>query len=487
MGTIKTLADAAFRDYETKGVRASGAYDPKKSDIRDVFKKVDDKVTTLETVVTSGRKAYATYSALAATSATAGTVAEVPPSDSGNHTDPVVGGTVANSGIYSYSTSPAGWQRIYDYGVLNVADKSEALKSLIDGGGDTDKALTPATLSPVLNEFAIFTAALQKVRPTKSKPYVAVKVSAYRWWVATFVKDGHRMDLAVHEMQNIGPFQTPAISDCWRYNGGVAWIDGLFEPFANFFAINGGSGYDSFEPPIYEPVFYAGATTGGDKDFIGPGHGHLKSPTSAIYLNGSTGTNYRLAANSPVGTILRGTSLVWDQTFTAYLKDDTTVVGTYAFGHTWVEGGVQIAGSLAVSGTNIGIQTFYGALLSSFADRVKPAGITAVEADQEDGNEYGAGGVKDANLGEAASFQTYNAARPTHIFEAVLNAAAPINDGSGYDWDGNLTNRDSWVQARSEGYAKTYVAGINRNDLLTADGMTFAFTVTYRFRKGALA
>ncbi len=30
--------------------------------------------------------------------------------DSGSHTDPVVGGTVSNSGLYRYSTSPAGWE-----------------------------------------------------------------------------------------------------------------------------------------------------------------------------------------------------------------------------------------------------------------------------------------------------------------------------------------------------------------------------------------
>lgn len=32
--------------------------------------------------------------------------------DTGTHTDPVVGGTVSNSGIFRYSTSPAGWERI---------------------------------------------------------------------------------------------------------------------------------------------------------------------------------------------------------------------------------------------------------------------------------------------------------------------------------------------------------------------------------------
>lgn len=34
--------------------------------------------------------------------------------DAGTHTDPVVGGTVENAGIYQWSTSPAGWERVAD-------------------------------------------------------------------------------------------------------------------------------------------------------------------------------------------------------------------------------------------------------------------------------------------------------------------------------------------------------------------------------------
>lgn len=35
--------------------------------------------------------------------------------DAGTHTDPVVGGTVDNIGVYSWSVSPAGWQRLNDF------------------------------------------------------------------------------------------------------------------------------------------------------------------------------------------------------------------------------------------------------------------------------------------------------------------------------------------------------------------------------------
>ncbi len=58
---------------------------------------------------------FATWTALAAaTGMAAGDRATVRADDSGTHTDPVVGGTVKNGGIYTYSASPAGWQRVAD-------------------------------------------------------------------------------------------------------------------------------------------------------------------------------------------------------------------------------------------------------------------------------------------------------------------------------------------------------------------------------------
>ena len=64
----------------------------------------------------------ATWAALAAlTGTTAGQGAEVLDTDSGTHTDPVVGGTVNNAGRYTWSASPAGWQRIGDTGLAGKA------------------------------------------------------------------------------------------------------------------------------------------------------------------------------------------------------------------------------------------------------------------------------------------------------------------------------------------------------------------------------
>lgn len=41
--------------------------------------------------------------------------------DSGTHTDPVVGGTVSNSGIYRWVASPAGWERVANTGAAAAA------------------------------------------------------------------------------------------------------------------------------------------------------------------------------------------------------------------------------------------------------------------------------------------------------------------------------------------------------------------------------
>lgn len=58
----------------------------------------------------SGRKTYPTWTALSAVTGAAGDGAEVLASDTGSHTDPVVGGSVRNAGIYLWSASPAGWK-----------------------------------------------------------------------------------------------------------------------------------------------------------------------------------------------------------------------------------------------------------------------------------------------------------------------------------------------------------------------------------------
>lgn len=76
--------------------------------------------------------AYRTYAQLAAVVGYAGQSGGVF-NDAGTHLDPVVGGTVANSGVYGYSTSPAGWERLSSLGSVTLAG-SETLsnKTLVD-------------------------------------------------------------------------------------------------------------------------------------------------------------------------------------------------------------------------------------------------------------------------------------------------------------------------------------------------------------------
>jgi hypothetical protein len=64
----------------------------------------------------AGMVVAATWAGLNAIAGTrAGQPGRVTGADAGTHTDPVVGGTVANVGEYAWSLSPAGWRRVGDY------------------------------------------------------------------------------------------------------------------------------------------------------------------------------------------------------------------------------------------------------------------------------------------------------------------------------------------------------------------------------------
>lgn len=77
------------------------------------------RVTALEEAG-GGRITYETWSILNGVTGSEGHGAEIPNSDGGTHTDPVVGGVVNNAGIYLWSVSPAGWKHIANLGVASV-------------------------------------------------------------------------------------------------------------------------------------------------------------------------------------------------------------------------------------------------------------------------------------------------------------------------------------------------------------------------------
>jgi hypothetical protein len=247
---------------------------------------------------------------------------------------------------------------------------------------------------------------------------------------------------------------------------------------------------DSLPPPTWEPVFRVGPHTSHPTgfDYVGESHGHLTAPSCGIYLNGATGTNYRDADNAPIGLVLRGTSFQWDQSYTVLLPDDVTVAGTLSRSHVMVTGGVQISGRFTVTGSNIGMTTLFGGLMSGRGDRLKGNGITAITVNRENNLEYGAGDVQNASLGELTQLQLYTLGRETHILETVFPGNGPVSiDGAAYGWTANeIGFRDSFAQDRNEGYVKVYVHGVNRGSSLLVDGKTFDFNVIYRARKGSL-
>lgn len=49
--------------------------------------------------------------------------------DSGTHTDPVVGGAVPNVGIYTWSTSPAGWRWLRDDDTTEIKNNLDVISA----------------------------------------------------------------------------------------------------------------------------------------------------------------------------------------------------------------------------------------------------------------------------------------------------------------------------------------------------------------------
>lgn len=91
----------------------------------------DASVATSSRLRASNAVPFTTWTALAAaTGMSAGDKAQVLAADTGTHTDPVVGGTVSNAGVYTYSASPAGWQRVGDLDSKTANDLGAAQVAL---------------------------------------------------------------------------------------------------------------------------------------------------------------------------------------------------------------------------------------------------------------------------------------------------------------------------------------------------------------------
>jgi hypothetical protein len=75
--------------------------------------------------------------------------------DTGTHTDPVVGGTVANGGIYRYSASPAGWQRVANSTAAAVAAQVQQATAAAAAAGNASLGTLSRGLPATRNIFDV--------------------------------------------------------------------------------------------------------------------------------------------------------------------------------------------------------------------------------------------------------------------------------------------------------------------------------------------
>lgn len=118
-GPIEDKFNLEYKDFN--GVNPdTGIYEPEKAGIRELGVLIQDKINDINAAievleVTGDNIIKDTWTALAASpGARDGQRGEVGSGDTGTHTDPVVGGTVDNAGIYSWVEADNGWQRVGD-------------------------------------------------------------------------------------------------------------------------------------------------------------------------------------------------------------------------------------------------------------------------------------------------------------------------------------------------------------------------------------
>ncbi|WP_421925465.1 hypothetical protein [Neoaquamicrobium sediminum] len=147
---MPAIRDAAGNTYADGP--SSNPTEPSKADIRALFGVVEDEVNA----AAAGYVVKATWAALSAINGTRnGQPGRVTGPDAGNHTDPVVGGSVANVGEYAWSVSPEGWQRvgaIVDTASLQAEiDAEESARIAADSAEATARANADTTLQNNIN------------------------------------------------------------------------------------------------------------------------------------------------------------------------------------------------------------------------------------------------------------------------------------------------------------------------------------------------
>ncbi len=131
MTTLRSMAADTYRN----GVS------PDKADVRALWAEVDAQIEA----AAAGIKQVATWAELNAITGTAeGQAGVVTGTDAGSHTDPVVGGSVSNVGRYSWSASPAGWQRVDGYLPSTTLDTINEVAVIGRGSPSGRPGATPA-------------------------------------------------------------------------------------------------------------------------------------------------------------------------------------------------------------------------------------------------------------------------------------------------------------------------------------------------------
>ncbi|HEV7436277.1 MAG TPA: sialate O-acetylesterase, partial [Pseudorhizobium sp.] len=169
----------AFRTAWDTGP-ASDPYSPRKEFIWDIAgKTVQDQVDALGERVDSVNAGYvrkATWSELAGSAGTKdGQPGEVV-NDSGTHTDPVVGGTVPNEGVYTWSASPAGWRRVADTGITSLEQEVEELGSRpipTETFSDTYAAVLASDENERVHHAIRHDGSIHPLEPPAHKPFIA--------------------------------------------------------------------------------------------------------------------------------------------------------------------------------------------------------------------------------------------------------------------------------------------------------------------------
>lgn len=309
--------------------------------------------------------------------------------------------------------------------------------------------------------------------PVLGKTVVAMKVASDRWVIRTPVSGGEPHDYTEFVMFNMGAYQAGggAIAYAWSLNSVRAMIGGVLHKYMEQDPLGPSVGTNEFAMYIgTEAGNLTPVNVGGTYDFYGFGHGWMDYTSLAITLDGG-GTNYRDLA--PVGTILRGNSLVFDASFAPKTAAGTTI-GTCGVAHIFDASGLLVSQQHVISTAGIFAQNSYSAMFnSSGVDRVKGKGADPIEVHALDGSQS-------ISLGKVDTFAFYMSARPNNLMELILPYGGPVSGGS---WAGATTS-DTFVVNNTNGVSKFYVNWRSGASPAAYFG-TYNFLTRYRVRVGA--